>query len=112
MKRTFSTRVSNSGVNAWLLISRLAIGSFMLTHGIPKLQNIIAGNLQFGDPIGIGTTPSLVLAVFAEAICSALLILGLATRLASVCLIINMLVAAFFALAAQPFAKKELALLY
>ena len=112
MRRTFSTAINNNGVNIWLLIARLVVGALMLTHGIPKLQNLISGNIQFADPLGIGTTASLALTVFAEAFCSVLLILGLATRLASVPLIINMLVAIFYALSTQPLAKKELAIFY
>lgn len=112
MRRTFSTSVSNAGVNIWLLLSRMAIGAIMLTHGIPKLQNLLAGKLQFGNPIGIGEVPSLILAIFAEFLCSVLLIVGLATRFASICLLINMAVVVFFALSNQPFAKKELAILY
>lgn len=112
MKRTFSTNVNSNAVNFWLLIFRVAIGLFMLTHGIPKLQMLMAGNIKFADPIGIGTTPSLILSTFAEFVCSVLLILGLATRLASIPLIINMLVAIFYALAKQPFQKKEVAIIY
>ncbi len=112
MKRTFSTNVNNNAVNLWLLISRVAIGLLMLTHGIPKLQMLMSGNIQFANPFGIGTTLSLVLCVFAEVICSVLLILGLATRLAAVPLIINMLVAVFIALSTQPFGKKELGIMY
>jgi putative oxidoreductase len=112
MRRSFSTAVNSNAVNVWLLIARLAVGALMLTHGIPKLQSLISGNVQFADPFGIGTTPTLALTVFAEAFCSILLILGLATRLASVPLIINMLVAIFYALASQPLAKKELAIFY
>lgn len=112
MRRAFSTVINNNGVNTWLLLARIAVGAFLLTHGIPKLQNLMAGNIKFGDPLGIGATPSLILVVFAEVICSVLLILGLATRFASIVLIINMGVAAFVAHAGQPFGKKELALLY
>jgi putative oxidoreductase len=112
MRRTFSTTVNNNGVNVWLLISRLAIGALMLTHGLPKLQNLMAGHVQFADPFGIGPTVSLALVVFAEVVCSLLLILGLATRFASVPLIIDMLVAIFYAHASQPIAKKELAIMY
>lgn len=112
MRRTFSTTVNNTGVNIWLLISRIAIGAFMLTHGIPKLQKLMTGNVQFADPFGLGPTASMALTVFAEAFCSILLILGLATRFASIPLIINMLVAVIVAHGSQPFAKKELALLY
>jgi putative oxidoreductase len=112
MRRTFSTAVNNNGVNVWLLISRLALGGLMLTHGLPKLQNLFAGNVQFADPFGIGPTVSLALVVFAEVVCSLLLILGLATRFASVPLIIDMLVAIFYAHASQPIGKKELAIMY
>lgn len=112
MRRTFSTAINNNGVNIWLLIARLAIGALMLTHGIPKLQSLLSGNVQFADPFGVGPTSTLALTVFAEVFCSILLILGLATRLASVPLIINMLVAIFYALASQPLAKKELAIFY
>ena len=84
----------------------------MLTHGIPKLQMLMSGHVKFEDPFGIGKTLSLTLTVFAEFVCSVLLILGLAVRFAAIPLIINMLVAVFIALAKQPFAKKELAFIY
>jgi putative oxidoreductase len=113
MKRIFSTNYSSSTLNIWLLIFRVAAGCFMLTHGLPKLAKLMGGGeIQFADPFGLGTGPSLWLAVFAEAICSFLLILGLATRLATIPLIITMSVAAFIAHANDPFGKKELALVY
>ncbi len=112
MKRSFSTTVNITAINTWLLISRIAIGAIMLTHGLPKFQKLIAGNVQFADPFGIGPTASLALATFAEAGCSILLILGLATRFATIPLIITMLVAIFYAHAADPFGKKELAVIF
>jgi putative oxidoreductase len=112
MRRIFSTAINSNGVNIWLFIARMTTGAFMLTHGLPKLQNLLAGKMQFADPIGIGSTPSFILVIFAEVICSLLLILGFATRFASLVLIINMSVAAFVALADQPFGKKELPLLF
>jgi len=112
MVKLFSTKVNNGAVNSWLMIARLAVGSFMLTHGIPKLQNVLAGNMKFADPLGIGSTPSLLLVIFAEVLCSILLMLGLATRFASIALIINMAVAAFVAHGSDPFGKKELPLLF
>lgn len=84
----------------------------MLTHGIPKFQTLMAGNIQFPDPIGVGAAPSLALTVFAEAGCSILLILGLATRFAVIPLIITMLVAVLKIHGADPFGVKELAALY
>ncbi|MDB5191774.1 MAG: DoxX family protein [Segetibacter sp.] len=84
----------------------------MLSHGLPKLSKFMAGNIQFADPIGLGAGVSLGLAVFAEAICSMLIIVGLGTRFAVIPLIITMMVATFISHAADPFAKKELAVLY
>ena len=112
MKRTFSTNINNNAVNFWLLISRVAIGLFVLTHGLPKLEKLIAGNIKFADPFGIGAAPSLILAVFAEFGCSILLILGLATRLAAIPLMVTMLTAILTVHTADPFSKKELPLTY
>lgn len=84
----------------------------MLTHGYPKLQRLLSGEFQFADPFGLGPGVSLGLAVFAEFFCSILLILGLGTRLATIPLIVTMSVAAFIAHGADPFARKEMALLY
>jgi putative oxidoreductase len=55
---------------------------------------------------------SLTLSVFAEVICAVLLVLGLATRLAAIPLIINMAVAYFIVHAQDPFQVKELALVF
>jgi len=112
MKRTFNTQINTNASNIWLLLSRIAIGAFMLTHGLPKLQMLMAGNAHFADPFGIGEVPSLALTVFAEFACAILLILGLATRLATIPLMITMLVAIFYAHATDPFGKKELAVIY
>ena len=98
--------------NLWLLLLRAGGGAFMMTHGIPKLQKLLAGNLAFADPFGIGSTPSLILVIFAEVFCSALIVLGIATRLASIPLIVTMSVAAFMIHANDAFASKEMALLY
>ncbi|HEY9116033.1 MAG TPA: DoxX family protein [Bacteroidales bacterium] len=96
-----------------LLILRVAIGIFMLTHGMGKLYKLFGNDpISFADPIGIGATASLALAVFAEVFCSVLLILGLATRLAAVPLIFTMFVAGFIVHAGDEFRVKEMAFLY
>lgn len=95
-----------------LLLLRLVAGGLMLTHGIPKLQMILASNFQFGDPLGIGAEISLVLVTFAEVICAVLLIIGLLTKLATIPLIIDMAVAFFIAHRPDPLGEKELPLLF
>ena len=85
----------------------------MLTHGYPKLLRLTSGEtIQFADTFGFGAYPSFILVVFAEFVCSILLILGLGTRFAALVLAINMAVAAFIAHAADPFGKKELPLMF
>ncbi|WP_224995825.1 DoxX family protein [Cesiribacter sp. SM1] len=113
MKQLFSTSYNRSLADIWLLLLRLCVAGFMLTHGIPKLQKLLAGGeIQFGDPIGIGVTASFILIIFAEVVCSVLIALGLATRFASLSLAIAMSVAAFVQHADDPFSRKEPALLY
>jgi putative oxidoreductase len=91
-----------------LLILRLGMGGLMLTHGWPKLQMLLAGNAaDFGDPIGLGSTLSLILVTFAEFGCSLLVIAGLLTRLAAVPLVVTMAVAAFVAHGADPWTMQE-----
>ena len=112
MKRLFQTNINATAASLMLLILRAGVAVFMLTHGLPKLSKLLDGNTGFADPIGIGEMPSLLLTVFAEVVCSFLLLIGLASRLAAVPLIITMTVAAFYAHADDPFASKEKALLY
>ncbi|WP_053180780.1 DoxX family protein [Sunxiuqinia dokdonensis] len=112
MARLLGPRTNDTVVSIWLLLFRVSAGAFMLTHGIPKFLKLIEGNTQFADPFGFGETLSLVLAVFAEFLCSVLLILGIGTRLASIPLIVTMAVAAFYVHGADPFQRKEMALLY
>ncbi|MES2484637.1 MAG: DoxX family protein [Bacteroidota bacterium] len=96
-----------------LLIVRVVVGCFMMTHGIQKYQMLMAGGpVKFMDPIGIGEGPSLLLAVFAELVCSALLIIGFATRVVIVPLIITMIVAVFIVHAPDGFEVKETAGIY
>ena len=108
----FGTSVDKNVNSLAVLILRVVAGGFMLVHGLEKLEMLKANPVQFADPIGIGEPASLTLAVFAELVCSALLILGLLTRLAIIPLIITMFVAVFIVHAADGFEKQELGALY
>lgn len=99
--------------NAGLFILRIGVALLMLTHGIPKLELLLTGNASsFPDVIGLGSTFSLVLVVFAEVFCSAFLLLGLFTRWVSLPLIINMTVAVLVVHQGQALQNVELALMY
>ena len=97
-----------------LLLLRVTFGGLMLiNHGWGKLIKLFAEEpIKFADPFGIGMGPSLGLAVFAEAICALLLVVGLFTRWVTLPLIITMLVAIFVVHIADPFKKMEMAILY
>lgn len=96
-----------------ILFARIGFGGMMLTHGWPKLERVISsGKLQFADPLGLGPEISLILTIFAEFVCSVLIVLGLKTKLAAIPPAITMLVAAFIVHLDDPFSKKEFALLY
>ncbi|MFT0715536.1 DoxX family protein [Flagellimonas lutimaris] len=103
---------NNTSTHAGLALLRIVPSVFMLTHGYPKLMNLISGNTEFANPFGIGQAPSLFLAVVAEFICPVLIIIGFKTRWAAIPTAITMFVAAFMIHSADPFNVKEKALLY
>lgn len=96
-----------------LLILRVGVGGFMaFAHGLPKLTGFSEMAARFADPIGVGTTASLALAIFAELFCALALVLGLFTRAVALPLLFTMLVAGLIVHADDPWGKKEFALLY
>lgn len=99
-------------IDLGLLILRIGTGALLLTHGWPKLMNYSSRASKFSDPFGLGSEASLVMAIFAEVFCSALIILGLYTRLALIPLLITMLTIVLIVHGSDPFQKKELALLF
>lgn len=112
LKKLLLTGKHSSSVHIGILVLRVCSGAAMLTHGYPKFIKVLNGEWQFGDPLGIGVEASLILAAFAEFICSILLILGLTTRYALIPLIITMLVAWRIAHVDDPFGSQEKSVLY
>ena len=105
--------MSRSNNDLGLLLLRVGFSALLLTHGIPKFMKLFSGGeIQFADPIGIGATATLVLAVFAEVICAVLVLIGFRVRLTSIPIIITMLVAVLIVHGDDPFGKKEFPLLY
>ncbi|MBT8288184.1 MAG: DoxX family protein [Flavobacteriaceae bacterium] len=95
-----------------LALLRIGTALMMLRHGIPKVERLFADKIEFADPLGLGPATSLILALIGEVIAPLLILIGFKTRLAAIPALITMLVAAFIVHGEDPFAKKEMALLY
>ncbi len=87
-----------SSIDYALLSLRLGFGGLMLIgHGLGKFQLLVSGNHQhFPSIFGLGGLVSLSLAVFSEFLCAIFVALGFRTRFSALCLLITMLVAAFY----------------
>ena len=97
---------------AALLLRIVFCGLMVYNHGAMKLTLFSEDPASFPDPVGLGATTSYYLVVFAEAVCSVLVLLGLFTRLALVPLLGSMAVAVLAVNWSNPLTDKELPLLY
>jgi putative oxidoreductase len=109
-----SIKYSENGLSFGLFVIRVVTGfTLAFKHGIMKLQgfnDMLAKG--FPDPFHIGMKASLGLTIFAELLCSVLVMLGLFTRFATLPLIIAMSVALFMAHHGQLLGDGELAGIY
>ena len=113
MKKILKVNEATAATDIAVLIARIGIATLMLTHGLPKLMMLISGGqIMFPPVFGMSPEVSLALAVFAEVVCSVLLLAGLGTRLVLIPLFVTMLIAALLIHSADPFAVKEPAILY
>ena len=97
---------------ALLLLRIVFCGSMIFGHGLGKLNKILEGNFNFSDPIGIGETPTLFLAVFSEFIAPIFILLGIKSRIFSFFPAATMFVAAFIVHLDDPFNRMEKSLLF
>ncbi len=100
------------GLDVGLLFLRVTVGLMLMGHGLGKMMDLFHGKTQFPDPLGIGSLPTLILAVLAELVCAGLVVAGLKVRIAAIPPAVAMLVAAFLLHASDPWEKKEFVLLY
>lgn len=95
-----------------LLFFRIFAGLLMIPYGYGKIMDYDKYTVDFfGDPIGIGMVPSLILTIFAQIGCAIFLIVGFQTRLSALVLAFNMLIATKFHFF-DPFSVKALPLLF
>jgi putative oxidoreductase len=96
-----------------LLVLRVGVaGLLFCAHGWGKITHIADRAKSFPDPLHLGSTPSFWLVVLAEVFCTPLVALGLFTRAATIPIIGFLSVAFFIHHAADPFPRRELAVLF
>ena len=95
----------------YLLVARVIFALLLAMHGWQKLQGFEQMSAHFPDPLGLGSSLSLTLAIFGELACSLALVIGLASRLVLLPMIFTMCVA-FFMVHGGSIAEGELAFIY
>lgn len=89
--------LSAKGEDITILLFRLFAGLMMLPYGFGKIENFDTYKTDFfGDPLGIGMVPSLVLTIFAQVVCAFALTVGFFSRAVAFILAFNMLIAVKF----------------
>ncbi len=100
----------NTDIAALLL--RLIFGGLFVYYGYNKIVSYDQILPMFGDIIGIGSTLSFNLVIFAEFFCGLLVTIGLVTRLSVIPVFITMIVTYFVAHANDAFQVKNLAFVF
>ncbi|WP_300698181.1 DoxX family protein [Bacteroides sp.] len=108
----FPVKPDGTAESIILLIVRIVFGVLLMSHGIAKWANFQEMSAVFPDPLGVGSTLSLVLAIFGELVCSMAFIVGFLYRLAMIPMIFTMCIAFFVIHSHDPFSTKELAFVY
>ena len=108
----FPSKPEGNAFSLFLLALRILLGVSFLSHGVQKWANFEVLSTSFPDPLGVGSTVSLGLAIFGEVACSVGFIFGALYRLALIPMIFTMGMAFFVIHGNDPFAAKELAFIY
>lgn len=113
MKKIFDPSTNGSVRDVALLMVRIVIALLLVTHGFPKLQKLLADEpVQFVSIFGMSEQASLSMAMFAEFFCALLVLVGFATRIATIPVIATMVVIVFHIHSDDPLPRKELPILY
>ena len=111
-KWLFSEPISSSTKSMLILFARIIFGFLFLSHGVAKIHFYIDAPHTFPNPIGLGSTLSLWLVLFAEILCSLGFIIGALFRLSLIPMIFTMCIAVFVIHSGDLLAVKELSLMY
>ncbi|GAC1569830.1 MAG: hypothetical protein NVS3B8_17350 [Chitinophagaceae bacterium] len=109
MKKLLSVSYRGWSFNIAMFVLRVITGALMIPYGYNKLIHFAEKKNSFLNFMGIGSTLSLSLIIFAEFFCSMFVILGLFTRLAVIPLLISTGVVVFKVHHGNIFGKGETA---
>jgi len=112
MKKWITTYYTDAMLNVTLLLLRVGFSILMVPHGYGKLTSFSEKQDSFMNFLGLGSSLSLSLVVFAEFFCPLFIIAGLFTRLSAIPIIITLGVALFHAHHGEIFGKGELPMAY
>lgn len=108
----FPLKPDGTFFSLFLLALRVLFGLLLLMHGIQKWTGFSELSTAFPDPLSVGNSISLGLAIFAEIACSVAFIFGFLYRLVLIPMIVLMGVVFFVIHGAHDFAVRELAFIY
>lgn len=91
----FPSNPTGNRASLLILSFRILFGLLLMSHGIQKWAQFDSLYAIFPDPIGIGSAATLILAIFAEILCSVFFIFGLLYRLVMLPLIVTLGIAFF-----------------
>lgn len=111
MNFLFPQPTASKGYSLLLLALRVIFGLLLMSHGFDKIFHYAELYSVFPDPVGLGSTLSLIFAIFGELFCSIAFIFGVLYRIFMIPMIIVM-GTAFFHIHQGDIAQGELAFLY
>lgn len=112
MKKLLSTQYKEWAFNTAMFLIRVSAGLLIMSYGYDKLVHFAEKKNTFMNFLGIGSTLSLLLVIFAEFFCSLFLIIGLFSRLVAIPLVIVMVVVLFKSTHGDIFGKGEMPTLF
>ena len=112
MKKIFQLQSIPVNAEIGLLVIRLWVGiGLFAKHGIEKFIHFGQMQQHFPDLLHLGSTTSLLFALLSDGICSVLIIIGLATRLSALIVVINLTIV-FLLMHQFSFVKEHAELVY
>lgn len=98
------------GLDFGLLLLRLSSGLLMMQYGWEKFSRYGEFVSEFPDPLGVSSSVSLGLTIFAELVCPVFIVLGLWTRIALMPLLIQLVIVVWIVHSGDPLTEREHAL--